>query len=405
MQNSSSEPSYSSYSSYQHEGDNTMGAIGPLGIVETEGAKSFTNLVNQHLIKRRKSYSHQLETTSPGFLRDDYRIDAHVSRLPTGEGIARFNDTVRGHDIFIFMDAMNYSVGYNFYGNFKPITPDEHYQDLKRMILATSGKARRINVIMPFLYEGRQHRRSSRESLDCAYMLEELERLGVTNVITFDAHDPRVSNATPISGFENIPIHLQLIQAIYENVEDIDLRGDDIVFIAPDEGAIDRVMYFSNLFHAPLGTFYKLRDYTKVIDGKNPILAHDYLGDDVSGKDVIIIDDMISSGGSMLDVAKQMKQHGARRVLCCATFGLFTSGLEDFDNAYDEGYIDFVFGSNLIYRTEELLQRPWWVDVDCSKFVALIIDALNHDASMSNLIDPTDKIKEYLDELETEEAK
>ena len=391
---------FQSYYKYQHEGDNKMESIGPIGIVETEGAKRFTSLVNRHLVKRRKTYSKDRENKSAGFIRDNYILNGVINRSATGEATAVFKDTVRGHDLFIFLDILNYSVSYNFYGQQKPMTPDEHYQDLKRLILAASGKARRINVIMPFLYESRQHRRSSRESLDCAYMLEELENLGVENVITFDAHDPRVANSTPISGFENIPISYLLIRALVENVKDLDLRGDDVVFIAPDEGAIDRVMYYSSLLHAPLGTFYKLRDFTKVVDGRNPIIAHEFLGDDVSDKTVIIIDDMISSGDSMLDIAKEMKQRKAKRVICCSTFGLFVSGLENFDKAYKEGIIDYVFSSNLIYITPELESREWFYSIDCSNFVALILDALNHDASISNLIDQSEKINAYLDEIE-----
>ncbi len=395
---------YRSYYSYKHDGDNYMEPVGPIGLVATPGAKEFTSQVNEYLAKRRNRYSADAEIKSHGFLRDDYRVVSYNNRIATGEATATFKDTVRGHDLFIFVDVMNYSATYKFYGEDKIMTPDEHFQDLKRLILAASGKARRINVIMPFLYESRQHRRSSRESLDAAWMLEELEVLGVDNLITFDAHDPRVSNATPISGFENIPIHNQLITALHENVEGIDFFGDSLVFVAPDEGAIDRVMYFSNLLEQPLGTFYKLRDYTKIVDGRNPIIAHEFLGDNIEGKDVIVIDDMIASGDSMLDIAKEMKARGAKRVICCTTFALFSSGLDNFDKAYEDGHIDYVFSSNLVYRTPELLARDWYYDIDCSNFVALIVDALNHDASMSDLIDQTNKINEYLDSIRNKES-
>lgn len=391
------------YYRFHDDKQNKLEPIGTLGLVETEGAKDFIRLVNQHLVENRKAYTEKIEIDSPGFLRDNYIVDARCKRFSTGEGKARFYDTVRGHDLFILVDVMNYSVSYKFYLEDKPMTPDEHFADLKRLILAASGKARRINVIMPFLYESRQHRRSSRESLDCAYMLEELETLGVENIITFDAHDPRVANATPLSGFENIPIQYQLVKALSKTIPDLDLRGDNVVFVAPDEGAIDRAMFFSTLLEAPVGTFYKLRDYTKIVDGKNPIIAHEYLGDDVEGKDIIIVDDMISSGDSMLDIAIEMKKRKAGRVICCATFALFTSGLENFDKAYEEGYIDYVFSTNLIYRTPELLGREWYYDIDCSNYVALLIDALNHDASISQLIDHHDIINDYLDELEEKE--
>lgn len=393
---------YNSYYSYKQAGVNFMEPIGPIGLVQTPGSRDFLEQVNKHLVTRRHEYGNTSEVLEAGYVRDDYRLATLNNRSATGEGIAQFIDSVRGHDLFIFTDVMNYSVTYDFYGKAKPMTPDEHFQDLKRLILAASGKGRRINVIMPFLYESRQHRRSSRESLDAAYMLEELETLGVQNVITFDAHDPRVSNSTPISGFENIPIHYQLVQALSNEVEGLDLLGDDVVFVAPDEGAIDRVMYFSSLLEAPLGTFYKLRDFTKVVDGRNPIIAHEFLGDNVEGKDIIVVDDMIASGDSMLDIAKEMKERGARRVIACTTFALFTSGLEKFDQAYKDGYIDHVFSSNLIYRTPELLSREWYHDIDCSRFVALIVDALNHDASISNLINQTGVIKEYLKKLDRE---
>lgn len=394
------------YYAYDQYGENPMTPIGPVGLVPMSGSADFCEKVNRHLINRRAAYTKDSDLNHPGFLREDYRLDALCTREPTGEGRALFVDSVRGHDLFILCDVMNYSVSYDFYGQPKPMTPDEHYQDLKRIILAASGKARRINVFMPFLYESRQHRRSTRESLDCAYMLEELDQLGVDNLITFDAHDPRVSNSTPISGFESIPLNYQMLKAMVNRVPDFDLKSGNLVLISPDEGAINRVMYYSAILKAPLGTFYKRRDYTKIVNGRNPILAHEFLGDNVEGKDVLIVDDMISSGDSMLDIAREMKARKAKRVFCAVSFALFTSGLKRFDEAFEGGYIDGVLGSNLIYRTPELLARPWFIDVDCSKFVALLIDAINHDASLSSLIDQTKKIQGLLQKTYSEkEAK
>lgn len=384
------------YFAYDQYGDNPMTPIGPVGIVPMAGSEEFCKKVNEHFVARRLAYSSEEDLELPGFLRDDYRLKVHCNRFPTGEGKALFEDSVRGHDLFILTDVMNFSVTYDFYGKQKPMSPDEHFQDLKRIILAASGKSRRINIIMPFLYESRQHRRSSRESLDCAFMLEELDNLGVANIITFDVHDPRVANSTPISGFESIPLTYQMLKAMVNHIPDLDLNSDKLMIISPDEGAINRVMYFSSMLKAPLGTFYKRRDFTQVIDGRNPILAHEFLGDDVEGKDVLIIDDMISSGDSMLDIAREMKERRARRVFCTVSFALFTSGLDRFNKAYEEGIIDGVLGSNLTYRTPELLAAPWFIDVDCSKFVALIVDAINHDSSLSNLVDQTQKINRLL---------
>ncbi len=389
--------SRSHYYAYDQYGANLMTPIGPIGLVPMAGSAEFTAKVNRHLVDRREAYTTPDTDQYPGFKRSDFRLEAECSRYATGEGRALFNDSVRGHDLFIICDVMNYHVTYDFYGKPKPMTPDEHFQDLKRIILAANGKPRRINVIMPFLYESRQHRRSSRESLDCAYMLDELNYLGVDNLITFDAHDPRVSNATPISGFESIPVSYQTLKAIKNKVEDLDLLSNNLILISPDEGAINRVMYFSSILKAPLGTFYKLRDYTRVVDGRNPILAHEFLGDDVEGKDVLIIDDMISSGDSMLDIAQNMKERKARSVYCAASFALFTSGLDHFNKAYEEGYINGVLGSNLVYIPQEIKDAPWFIEVDCSKFVSLIIDAINHDSSLTSLVDQTHKIKKLLD--------
>ena len=284
------------------------------------------------------------------------------------------------------------------YGQLNHMSPDDHYQDLKRVILACSGKARRINVIMPFLYESRQHKRNARESLDCAFALEELYNLGVSNIITFDAHDERVANAIPLSGFESLPSNYQMIKEMYKQIPDLSFTKGKFMVVSPDEGGIGRAMYYASILGVPLGTFYKRRDYTTVVNGRNPIIAHEFLGDSVEGMDILIVDDMISSGDSMLDIAKAMKERGARKVFCAATFGLFTEGIENFNKAYEEGVFDKVFATNLIYRRPELLQAPWFADVNMCKFVALLIDAINHDASLSNLINPTEKIKKLLKE-------
>ena len=280
------------------------------------------------------------------------------------------------------------------------MSPDDHYSDLKRIISASAAKAKSINVIMPFLYESRQHKRSTRESLDCAVMLQELQSLGVDNIITFDAHDPRVQNAVPVSGFDNVQPTYQFVKALVEQCDSIEFDKEKLMVISPDEGAMQRAIYMANVIGVDVGMFYKRRDYSKVIDGRNPIVAHEFLGDSLDGKDVLIIDDMISSGESMIDVAKQLKNRHARRVFCISTFGLFTNGLEVFDKAVEEGVIEKVITTNLTYQTPELLDRDWYVSADVGKYVALLIDTLNHDASISDLLNPTDRIKEYLEKLE-----
>jgi len=292
---------------------------------------------------------------------------------------------------------MNFSCTYKMHGLINHMSPDDHYQDLKRTILAISGKARRINVIMPFLYESRQHKRNSRESLDCAYMLEELYSLGVENIITFDAHDDRVANAIPTSGFESIPSAYQIIKSLVNTTPDLRICGDTMMVVSPDEGGISRAMYYASMLGVPLGTFYKRRDYTQVVNGRNPIIAHEFLGDTVEGMDIIVVDDMISSGDSMLDIARELKSRKANRIFCATTFGLFTDGLEHFNQAYEQGLITKVFATNLIYRRPELLAAPWFQDVNMAKFTALLIDAINHDASLSKLVDPTEKIRNLLD--------
>lgn len=384
-----------SYFVYDQYGDNPMQPVGPIALVPMIGSNEFTKLTNDWLHDRRSEY-HNDYLDLPGFLQEDYRINVETHRFSTGEGKAVIQDTVRGHDLFIISDVMNYSCSYDFFGQKKRMSPDEHYQDLKRIILACSGKARRINVIMPYLYQSRQDRRNSRESLDCAYMLEQLHQLGVANILTFDAHSPRVSNAIPVSGFENIPTTYQMIKAIVNKVPELDLNSGNLVVIAPDEGAISRSLGYATQLKAPLGTFYKRRDYTRIVDGKNPIVAHEFLGRDVEGKDVLIIDDLISSGESMLDIARDMHELNVRNVYCAASFGIFVDGLDKFNEAYEQGWIRRVLCTNAIYRSPELLAAPWYVDVDLTKFVALLIDAINHDASLSGLLDPSQKIQKLL---------
>lgn len=389
------------YYIYDQYGDNDMEPVGPVGLLPLPSMRNFAQSVNEHLYRRRRDYdirNPSLARTKPGFLREDYCLNADCIRFGNGEGKVILSDTVRGHDLFILVDVLNYACTYKLFGHDKLMSPDEHYQDLKRLILAISGKARRINVIMPFLYEGRQHKRSNRESLDCAFMLQELAGLGVANVITFDAHDPRVSNAIPLNSFESLPTSYQLIKCLRKTIPELGPVNNRLMIISPDEGGISRAMYLASMLGAPLGMFYKRRDYTRVVNGRNPILNHEFLGDNVEDMDVLVIDDMISSGDSMLDIAYELKKRKARKIYCAATFGLFASGLASFDKAYSDGVIDKIFCTNLIYRSPELLSRAWFEEVNLAKFVALLIDAINHDASLSRLIDPTIKIRKLLNQ-------
>ena len=381
-----------------------MDPVGPIGLIALKGSKQFTENVNWYLNKRRSEYqSEAFISKYPGFYREDYRIEVDNTRFSSGEGKAVIKNTVRGHDLYIVCDVMNSSITYKMYGQDNRMSPDDHYQDLKRVILACSGKSRRVNVIMPFLYESRQHKRNSRESLDCAFALEELYNLGVANIITFDAHDERVANAIPLSGFESLNPTYQIIKEMYRQIPDLSFSEGKFMVVSPDEGGISRAMYFASILGVPLGTFYKRRDYTTVVNGRNPIIAHEFLGDSVEGMDILIVDDMISSGDSMLDIAREMKHRGARKVFCAVTFGLFTEGIDNFNKAYEEGVFDKVFATNLIYRRPELLEAPWFADVNMCKFVALLIDAINHDASLSNLINPTEKIRKLLAAKENRE--
>ena len=388
------------YYIYNQYGNNQMPPVGPVGIIPLLGSAIFTKKVNDYLLKRRGEYLDsrpEVADEYPGFLRSDYRIDVNNYRFSSGEGKGVIASTVRGHDVFIISDVVNHSITYRMYGYDNHMSPDDHYQDLKRVILAISCKARRINVIMPFLYESRQHKRNARESLDCAHMLEELYGLGVANIITFDAHDERVANAIPTSGFESIPAAYQIIKALVCTTPDLKIADGRLMVVSPDEGGITRAVYYASMLGVSLGTFYKRRDYTQVINGRNPIIAHEFLGDTVEGMDILIVDDMISSGESMLDLARELKERKANRIFAAVTFGLFTDGIDNFQKAYENGIINKVFATNLVYRQPELLAAPWFVDVNMSKFVGLLIDAINHDASLSSLIDPTEKIRTLLE--------
>ena len=371
---------------------------GPLGIIAMPGCEALADKVDKYLVQWRKTQAieHQGSIAFYGYQRDSYKINISNPRFGSGEGKAVINDTVRGYDLYIVTDCFNYSVTYKMYGMTVPKSPDDHYADLKRVISAASSKAKRISVIMPMLYEGRQHKRSSRESLDCAMALQELVNLGVENIITFDAHDQRVQNAIPHKSFENVMPAYQMIKAIVNNVDDLKIDKDNLMVISPDEGAMHRCIFFATQLGVNLGMFYKRRDYTKVVNGRNPIVEHQYLGDSVNGKDIIIVDDMISSGESMLEVARKLKDLGAKRIFVCTTFGLFANGLEVFDEAYKNGVIAKVFTTNGVYQPPELLARDWYQSVELSKYIAYFLDTLNHDMSVSSLLDSSEKIDAIL---------
>ena len=329
--------------------------------------------------------------------KDNYLINAKVPRFGSGEAKGIIGESVRGKDIYLMVDVCNYSLTYSLSGHTNHMSPDDHFQNLKRIIAAIGGKGRRLNVIMPFLYESRQHKRSSRESLDCALALQELVRMGVDNIITFDAHDPRVQNAIPLSGFETVRPTYQFVKGLLRHVKDLQIDSQHMMAISPDEGATGRAVYLANVLNLDMGMFYKRRDYTRIVNGRNPIVAHEFLGSSVEGKDVIILDDMISSGDSILDVARQLKQRKAKRIYAAATFGLFTNGMEKFDQAYEEGIINGILTTNLIYQTPELLSRPYYINCDMSKYIALMIDTLNHDGSISSILNPVDRIQNVVD--------
>ena len=368
--------------------------VGDLGIIPLQSCSGLGNMVNEYIVdwrKERESVLHQDDK-----IKDSYIVNTKCSRFGSGEAKGTILDSIRGKDLYLLVDVTNYSIEYSLCGHMNKMSPDDHYSDLKRIITAAAGKARRINVIMPFLYESRQHKRTSRESLDCAVALQELHALGVENIITFDAHDPRGQNAIPNSGFDSIQPTYQFIKSLFNNVPDLQVDSDHMMIISPDEGAMGRAVYYSNVLGLDMGMFYKRRDYSRVVNGRNPIVAHEFLGSSVEGKDVFIVDDMISSGESMLDVAKELKKRKAKRVFVAATFGLFTNGLKQFDEYYEQGLISKVLTTNVIYQTPDLLSRPYYINVDLSKYIALMIDKLNYDHSISELLDPNAKIQNSL---------
>ena len=373
---------------------------GTLGIIAIDGCQAMGKEVDHFITTWRHEDGHKFmdDVVFSGYQRDSYLVNAHVPRFGYGEAKGVIDESVRGMDLYILVDVCNYSLTYSMSGNTNHMSPDDHYQNLKRIIAAVGGKAKRINVIMPFLYESRQHKRSSRESLDCALALQELTHMGVDNIITFDAHDPRVQNAIPLSGFETVRPTYQFVKGLLDRYDDLIIDSDHMMAISPDEGATERAVYLANVLNLDMGMFYKRRDYTRVVNGRNPIVAHEFLGSSVEGKDVIILDDMISSGDSILDVAKQLKSRNAKRIFAAATFGLFTNGLDKFDEAYESGLIDGVLTTNLIYQTPELLSRPYYINCDMSKYVALMIDTLNHDGSISDILDPSERIQVCVEE-------
>ena len=369
--------------------------VGSLGLIPIWGSENIGEKVNDYLVKWRKESSNQYkdDVAFSGYEKDTYIIDTSSPRFGSGEAKGIISESVRGKDLYLLIDVLNYDKTYSLSGHENHMSPDDHFQNLKRIIAAVGGKARRINIIMPFLYESRQHKRSGRESLDCALALQELVRMGVDNIITFDAHDPRVQNAIPLNGFETVPPVYQFVKGLLRTHKDSTIDAEHMMVISPDEGATARAIYLANVLGVDMGMFYKRRDYTQVVDGRNPIVAHEFLGSSVEGKDVIIIDDMISSGDSILDVAKQLKKRKAKRIFAAATFGLFTNGMEIFDKAYEEGLISGILTTNLIYQTPNLLSKPYYINCDMSKYIALIIDTLNHDGSISTLLDPYERIQ------------
>lgn len=374
--------------------------VAPLGIVAMESCKRLGDEVNNYLLRWHNDPDSQDTpeslNTYPGFERSTYLLDAACPRFSNGEGKGIFRESVRGYDLYIITDVCNYNVKYEMYGEPVPMSPDDHFQDLKRIIAAVGGKAYRINVVMPILYESRQHRRTSRESLDCAVALQELETMGVSNIITFDAHDPRVQNAIPLIGFDTVMPTYQMLKALLRSEKDLRINRKHMMVISPDEGAIDRNIYYSSVLGIDLGLFYKRRDYTTVVNGRNPIIAHEYLGDSVEGMDVLVADDIIASGESMLDIARELKKNKANRIYCAATFGFFTQGLEAFHRAYEEGYISKVLTTDLTYQRPELMETPWYVSVSMAKYISYLIASLNYNYSISRLLNPLTKIKTLL---------
>ena len=372
--------------------------VGALGIIALDSCRELGEKINRYIVKWRtdRQHAHQESPQLMEYARDNYLLKTSVPRFGTGEAKGVIYDSVRGDDLYILVDVCNYSITYTMNGIVNHMSPDDHFNDLKRIIAAIGGKARRISVIMPFLYESRQHKRSQRESLDCAIALQELVNMGVENIITFDAHDPRVQNSIPLHGFETIQPVYQFIKGLFRAAPDFCISPDRLMIISPDEGAAGRAVYMANVLGVDMGMFYKRRDYTRIVNGRNPIVAHEFLGANVAGKDVVIIDDMISSGDSVLEVARELKRLKANRIFICSTFGLFTNGLEKFDKAYEEGLFYALLTTNLVYQTPQLLSKPYYTGCDLSKFLALIIDTLNHDGSMSDLLSPMDRITRFL---------
>ncbi len=373
--------------------------VGRLGIVNPYSCPELGAKVDQYLVEWRKNKTTQDHPTLEfdGYRRDTYIVGADLPRFGSGEGKGMLKESVRGDDIYILVDVCNYNLTYSVAGHKNHMSPDDHFQNVKRVIASIAGKAKRINVIMPFLYESRQHKRTGRESLDCALALQELVQMGVQNIITFDAHDPRVQNAIPLNGFDTVRSTYQFIKNLIKNQPDLKIDKEHLMIISPDEGGMNRAIYLANHLGVDMGMFYKRRDYSVIVNGKNPIVAHEFLGADVKGKDMLIVDDMISSGDSMLEVAQMLKERGANKIFMCATFGLFTNGLQKFDEAYEKGLFDRILTTNLIYQTPELLAAPYYVNCDMSKFIALIIDTLNHDGSISRLLNPVDRIQNLLE--------
>lgn len=376
---------------------NTQDSVAPLGVIAMDGAAELGEKINKYLVQWAQE---------SGINVDSYLIETQCPRFSSGDGKGLIKKSIRGDDIYIIVDVGNYACTYKMFGKDNAMSPDDHFQDLKRLIQAMSGKAHRINVIMPILYGGRQHRRNYRESLDCAVALQELQAMSVENIICFDAHDARVCNAIPLMGFDNVMPTYQVLKTMFKNIPDLNtsINSRNFMVVSPDEGAMNRNMYYASVLGVDLGMFYKRRDYSRIVNGRNPIVAHEYLGNSVEGKDIFISDDIISSGESMLDIGYELKKRNARRIIAYATYPIFTNGLEKFDKAYSEGIIDYVFGTNLTYRTPELLQRPWFKEVDISKYIAYFIVALNHDISTSMVIDPHAKIKNLLEQYNVKTA-
>ncbi|MGN0793841.1 MAG: ribose-phosphate pyrophosphokinase [Aristaeellaceae bacterium] len=381
--------------------------VAPLGLIAMRGTEEIAGKVNQWLLMWRRHSEETMPgdmTTTPGMGREDFLVRTSCPRFGNGEGKGLIKDSVRGLDLYILCDVGAYNCTYDMYGQRVPMSPDDHYMDLKRTIAAVGGKAKRITVIMPLLYGGRQHRRSSRESLDCAMMLQELSRMGVNNIITFDAHDPRVQNATPEGGFENVMPSYQIFKALLKKEKTLTLDKDHLMIVSPDEGALDRNIFYASVLGVDMGMFYKRRDYTRIVNGRNPIVAHEYMGNDLDGKDVFVADDILSSGESIIDVARNLKKRNANRIFAAVTFPLFTNGLDLYNKAYEEGLIDGVISTNLTYRTPELQAAPWFIEADMSKYISYIIATLNHDRSLSKLLSPSDRINALKERYEREQV-